>query len=491
MRGKGTQVLTRRHAQLNIRYILRRTFARVTKAWVPFPRRALARLAGDDSGATIATLLLLLVSLFPAAPASAAESVAQFTLDNGMQVVVIPDHRAPVVTQMVWYKVGGMDDPPGHSGLAHFFEHMMFRGTKTEPGDSYSRLIARNGGEDNAFTTEDFTAFYVQIARDRLALALSLEADRMAHLDLSDAAVATERDVVLEERRLRVDNSPAALASEQVDAALYLSHPYGRPVIGWPDEVRRLGRAEAQAFYDGHYAPNNAILVEVGDVTADEVKAALADTLAKVPARPLEPRTTYAEPARLGPTRLTIAHPDVSVPSVSRSWRVSGYVEGKPGRAEALEVLAGLLGGDANGTLYRELVVKRRLATDAGAAYSGDVRDAGAFSVYAVPRPGVTLAVLEKAVDAILAAATRSPPAAADLRRVKTTLVANEVFKRDSQIQLASAYGQALVIGLTVGDVQAWPDRIEAVSADAVRAAAAEELVPRNSVTLQLIPGKP
>ena len=406
-----------------------------------------------------------------------------------MQVVVIPDHRAPVVTQMIWYKVGGMDDPPGHSGLAHFFEHMMFRGTKAAPGDAYSRQVARNGGEDNAFTTEDYTAFYVQIARDRLKLVMGLEADRMAHLDLSDSSVKTERDVVLEERRMRVDNVPSSLAAEQVDAALYLSHPYGRPVIGWPDEVHRLDRAQAQAFYDLHYAPNNAILIEVGDVTPDEVKAAAAETLAKVPARGLEPRTLYAEPARLGPTRLAIARPDATVPNFSRSWRVASYREGRPGRAEALEVLAALLGADANAVLYRTLVVEQKLATDAGANYDGDARDAGAFSVYAVPRPGVSLVALEHAVDTILAGFAKAPPAAAALAHIKTQLIAGDVFRRDNQLQLATAYGQALAVGMTVADLQTWSRRIQAVGADAVREAAAEELIPRESVTLYLTPG--
>ena len=406
-----------------------------------------------------------------------------------MQVVVIPDHRAPVVTQMIWYKVGGMDDPPGHSGLAHFFEHMMFRGTHAEPADSFSRLIARNGGEDNAFTTEDYTAFYEQIARDRLKIVMGLEADRMAHLDLSDASVTTERDVVLEERRMRVDNVPSSLAAEQVDAALYLSHPYGRPVIGWPDEVHRLGRVEAQAFYDRHYAPNNAILVEVGDITPDAVKAAAADTLAKVPARALDPRTVYAEPARLGATRLAISRPDATVPSFSRTWRVASYAEGKPGRAEALDVLAALLGGDANAVLYRTLVVEQKLATDAGANYDGDARNAGAFSVYATPRPGVSLPTLEHAVDTILSGFAKAPPNAAALAHIKTQLIAGDVFRRDSQLQLATAYGQALAVGRTVADVQTWPRRIQAVGADAVRAAAAEELIPRESVTLYLTPG--
>ncbi len=403
-----------------------------------------------------------------------------------MQVVVIPDHRAPVVTQMIWYKVGAMDDPPGHSGLAHFFEHMMFRGTKAEPGDAFSRDLARNGGDDNAFTTEDYTAFYEQLARDRMKLAMSLEADRMAHLDLSDASVRTERDVVLEERRMRIDNSPQALANEQVEAALYLSHPYGRPVIGWPEEVRRLDRAQAQAFYDSHYAPNNAILVVVGDVTADAVKEAAAATLGQVPPRPLAPRVVYAEPERLGPTRLSIARGDVSVPSFSRSYRVPSYAQDKPGQAEALEVLASLLGGDETGLLYKKLVVEQKLATDAGASYDGDARNSGEFSVFAVPRPGVTLAAVEHAVDAVLAECAAKPPAAADLDHTKTQLVAGEVYRRDNQLSLATEYGQALAVGLTIGDVQSWPERIKAVSAEAVRRAAALDL--RQSVTLYLTP---
>ena len=432
--------------------------------------------------------LLTATLLASGAHAAAPLPVAQFALPNGLQVVVIPDHRAPVVTQMVWFKVGAMDDPPGHSGLAHFFEHMMFRGTKANPGDSFSRQIARNGGEDNAFTTEDYTAFYEQIAKPSLPLAMTLEADRMAHLDLSDSSVKTERDVVLEERRMRVDNVPASLAQEQVDAALYLSHPYGRPVIGWPEEVQRLGRAEAQAFYDRHYAPNNAILVIVGDVTPDDVKADLADTLARVPARPLEPRLVYAAPPRLGETRLTIARPDAKVPSFSRTWRVPSYGGAKPGQPEALDVLAALIGGDANAMLYRKLVVEQSLATDVGASYDGDARNSGEFSVYAVPRPGVSLETVERATDAVLAQFAAALPAAADLARVKTQLVAGETYKRDSQLSLATAYGQALVVGRSAADVQSWPRRIQAVTPAQLRDAAAALLNRRESVTLYLTP---
>ncbi len=422
--------------------------------------------------------------------AQAAEpGITQFALPNGMQVVVIPDHRAPVVTQMVWFKVGAMDDPQGLSGLAHFFEHMMFRGTKSVPGDQFARILARNGGEDNAFTTQDYTAFYEQIARDRLKLAMDLEADRMANLDLSEANVNTEREVVLEERRMRTDNSPQALAGEQVDAALYLSHPYGRPVIGWPNEVKRIGRMEAQDFYSHHYAPNNAILVIAGDVTPDDVRADAGATFGKVPARPLVPRVECAQPARLGETRLSIYDPNATVSLFSRDYRVTSYSEASPGRAEALEVLAALLGSDASGALYRRLVVERKLATDAGASFDGDARDDGKFSVYAVPAPGVSLEIVEHAVDEVIARFVAAPPLAADLARVKTQLVASAVYQRDSQYALASAYGQALAIGLTVSDVQSWPQRIAAVSAQNVRDAAAAGLVKREAVTLFLKPG--
>jgi zinc protease len=412
----------------------------------------------------------------------------QFALQNGMQVVVIPDHRAPVVTQMIWFKVGGVDDPPGLSGLAHFFEHMMFRGTKKTPGDQFSQVLARNGGEDNAFTTHDYTAFYEQIAKDKLPMAMALEADRMANLDLSDSGVATERDVVLEERRMRIDNDPQALFSEQIDAALHLSHPYGRPVIGWPDEVRRIGRIEAQDFYNHHYAPNNAILIVAGDVTQNDVRNAAQAAYAKVPARDLVARNASAEPPRLAETRLAVTRPDAKVPLFMREYRVPSYSEAAPGQAEALEVLSQLLGGDYSSALYRKLVVERKLATAAGATYDGYRRDASEFTVYASPRPGVSFAQLERAVDDILAAYTK-PANAKEIARAKTQLIAGATYRRDSQYALASAYGQALAIGLTIFDVRAWPDRIQSVTPDAVAKAAHDCLIKREAVSATLTPG--
>jgi zinc protease len=424
----------------------------------------------------------------PANPRQTGNNTFQFALTNGMQVLVIPDHRAPVATQMVWFRVGAVDDPPGISGLAHFFEHMMFRGTKQVPDDGFSLMIAKNGGETNAFTNHDYTAFYEQIAKDRLPLAMKLEADRLANLDLSDSHVGPERDVVLEERRMRVENEPQALMGEQMRAALHLSHPYGRPVIGWSEEVRRIDRVSAQDFYDHHYAPNNAILVVAGDVTPDEVRKMAQDAYGKVAARELQPRAEFTEPPRMAETRMTITRSDARVPIFNRIYRVPSYAQGRPGQAEGLETYAQWLGGDQTSILYHVLVEQKKLATDAGANYDGDVRDAGEFSVYAVPRPGVSLEALEKAVDQVLSVSALALPRDNDLNRAKTQLVASVTYRRDSQFALASAYGQALTIGLTVDDVNEWPARIRAVNAEAVRKAA-QNLSRKEAVTAYLVPG--
>ena len=437
-------------------------------------------------------LLAALIAVSSSAPAQNRQQqqpkAFQFALQNGMQVLVVPDHRAPVITQMLWYHVGAVDDPPGIGGLAHFFEHMMFRGTTANPGNAFSLTVARNGGEDNAFTTHDYTAFYEQIAKDRMRVVMGLEADRIANLDLSDPNVRTERDVVMEERRMRVDNDPQSLMREQMAAALYLTHPYGRPVIGWPDEIRRIGRIEAQDFYQHHYAPNNATLIVAGDVTPEEVRTAAEAEYGKLPARELVPRWEFAQPGRLGETLLNVARPDVKVPVFFRMYRVISYPEAKPGEAEALETLAQLLGGDSTSTLYRKLVLEKKLATDAGASYDGYARDDGEFGIYAVPRPGVKLEQVEKAVDDAIKGYASALPNPAEFTRVKTQLIADAIYRRDNQYEMASAYGQALSIGLTVDDVEQWPDRIRAVPGPAVRQAANKYLVRRDAVTGYLTP---
>lgn len=441
--------------------------------------------------ARAATGLVGLTALCVSSVAEAPQPVPknfQFVLQNGLQVVVVPDHRAPVVTQMVVYKVGAVDDPPGISGLAHFFEHMMFRGTKAVAGGGFSANVARNGGDDNAFTTHDYTVFHEQIAKDKFRLIARLEADRMANLDFSESAVMAERDVVAEERRLRVDNDPQALVLEQAEAALYLTHPYGRPVIGWPEEIRRIGRQEAESFYRHHYAPNNAILIVAGDVTPDEVRQVTEAEFASVSRRDLTPRVDYAQPHRMGENRFTVTRKDAKVPLFLRLYRVQSYAEAAPGEAESLELLAQMLGGDVTSVLYHKLVVERRLATDVAVSYDGYARDAGQFSISATPRPGISLDTLERAIDEIIASYQHRTPAKDELARAKAQLLARAAFRRDSQFELASAYARALAVGLTTQDVQQWPARIQSLKPKQVEEAAADALDRKEAVTAYLMP---
>ena len=431
---------------------------------------------------------LILTAAAWATSASADIKASQFTLQNGLQVVVIPDHRAPVVTHMLWYRVGGVDDPAGLSGLAHFFEHLMFKGTKTVPEGELSKIVARNGGQDNAFTTHDYTAFYERIAKDRLPIVMTLEADRMANLDLSENNVNTERQVVLEERHMRVDSNPSAQLQEQIEAALYLSHPYGRPVIGWAEEIGHIGRAEAIDYYTHHYAPNNAILIVAGDVQPDEVRALAQLKYGAVLARELRPRVDPAQPPRLAESRLTMTSKDAKLPLFMRMYRVPSYTEAMPGGAEALEFLSEILGGGPTSRLYQSLVVEKKIAAAAGAWYDGYARDAGQFGVYAVPRPGVSLEVLEKAADDVIRAMSAAPPTAGEFARAKTKLIASAIYERDSQASLANTYGVALSIGLSTNDVEDWPNRIRAVQAGDVRKAAADNLRKQESVTGWLLP---
>ncbi|MDE2464034.1 MAG: insulinase family protein [Alphaproteobacteria bacterium] len=421
---------------------------------------------------------------------SALSAIYQFVLQNGLQVVVVPDHNTPLVTEMLWYRVGGVDDPPGYSGLAYFLEKMMFRGTKALRGNGFARTIARNGGIAGGFATHDYTAFYEQVPPGRLKLVMGLEADRMSDLELRDASIRRERRLVLQVRRNDVDHDAQALLEEQMDAALYLSHPYGIPVIGWSAEIRHIDRPTLAAFYAHHYAPNNAILVVAGDVTADTVRTDAEASFGKLAARELRPRAEYAEPPRLGPTRLLIRSRYARHPVFAREYRVVSYPDARPGQAEALAILAQILGGDDGGALYRDLVTRWRLAEDAAASYDGMHRDAGSFSIYAVPRPGVSLSRLERAVDAEIARLRRAPVSPRTLARAKSAIVAEAAARRASQFAQANAYGQALAIGLTVQDVRNWSARIQAVPAREVERAAAAELKPAQSVTGYLLPAR-
>jgi zinc protease len=440
--------------------------------------------------AAVAALLL--------APAFASGAVAQtvtsqppttFKLANGMQVVVIPDHRTPVVTQMVWYKVGSADETPGKSGLAHFLEHLMFKGTAKHPAGEFSATVQRVGGNENAFTSTDYTGYYQRVTKDQLGNMMEFEADRMTGLVLKDENVLPERDVVLEEYNMRVANSPDARLSEQVMAALYLNHPYGRPVIGWHSEIEKLDREDALAFYKRFYAPNNATLVIAGDVDAPDIRPMVEKTFGVVPAQPAIPerRQRPQEPTPTAARTVTLADPRVEQPSVRRYYLVPSATTAAAGESQALDVLGQLLGGGANSYLYRALVVDKQLAINAGASYQGTALDSAQLMISASPRPGVDFADVEKTMDDVIADIAAHPVPAADLERVKTQLVAEAIYAQDNQASLARWYGAALTTGLSVEDIRSWPDRIKAVTAEQVRAAAQEWLDKKRSVTGYLI----
>ncbi len=347
--------------------------------------------------------VILCILAFSIAP-SAALDVTHFTLKNGLEVVVIPDRRTPVVTHMMWYRVGAADEEPGKSGLAHFLEHLMFKGTAKNPAGRFSQVVGTIGGQENAFTSSDYTGYYQRVSRDKLKEMMEFEADRMTGLVLTDDVVKPELNVVLEEQNQRVANSPGAKLGEEVVAALYLNHPYGRPVIGWRHEIEKLTREDALAFYRKYYTPNNAILVIAGDVTVDEVKKLAEETYGKVARRSeLPPRMRPREPEQRSVRLVTLADPRVAQPSMQRSYLVPSATTAKPGEAEALEVLSQILGSGMNSRLYRRLVVDKQLAVSAGAWYQGSALDDTRFGVSGTPRPNVTLPQLDEAIDEVIA----------------------------------------------------------------------------------------
>ncbi len=442
----------------------------------------------EEGLSKILMLVAALTALTGAVRAAAGPEVTDFKLSNGIEVVVVPDHRAPVVTHMIWYKVGAADETAGKSGLAHFLEHLMFKGTEKHPGAAFSQDVAAIGGQENAFTTNDYTGFFQRVPREHLKEMMALEADRITNLVLTDDVVKPELNVVLEEQNMRVASNPNARLSEQVDAALFLNHPYGRPTIGWRHEIEKLSRDDALAFYKRFYTPNNAIVVVAGDVTPDEVKADAEDTYGKVAVRTeIVPRRRPTEPVQEAPRTVTLADPRVEQPSVSREYLAPSETSAKPGESEALDVLAHVLGSGANSRLYRTLVVDKGIALTAGAFYAGTALDYAKLGVYAAPKPGVSLHDAEQGMDAVINDIIAHGVTADELDTAKTRLIADAVYAQDNQATLARWYGAALATGQTVDQVRTWPDRIRAVTADAVQQAARSWLDRRQSVTGYLV----
>ena len=438
---------------------------------------------------TICAIAAVMTISLPIDKLNAASKVSHFKLKNGMEVVVIPDHRAPVVTHMVWYRVGAADEPRGASGIAHFLEHLMFKGTdKVAPGE-FSKIVARNGGQDNAFTGHDATAYFQRVARDRLPLVMEMEADRMVNLKLLEKDVVTERKVILEERRSRVENDPSNILSEQMNAALYQSHPYGIPILGWEHEMRALDREKALKFYERYYAPNNAILIVAGDVTADEVRKLAQETYGKIPAnaeRVRDPRPV--EPRHRAPIRVNLDDPRAGRATVQRLYLAPSYTTAEPGEAEALDLMMKVLASGSTSRIYRALVVDKKIAASAGGWFSGTGLDAGRMGVYAVASDGADIADVEKALDAVIADFIENGATQKELDRARNSYIASHIYGGDSQSRLARRYGWGLVNGRTIADIEEWPERLKKVAVEDLQKVAKKYFDLSQSVTGVLRP---
>lgn len=395
------------------------------------------------------------------------------TLDNGLRVVAIPDRRAPVVTHMLWVHAGAADEPPGKSGIAHYLEHLLFKGTPNVPMGEYSGLIAANGGQENAFTTQDVTAYFQRIPPDILPTVMAYEADRLVNLVLTDEMILTEREVIREERESRVGQSPGAELGEAANAALFLNHPYGTPVIGWPKEIDSLTAEDASAFYERFYRPDNATLVVAGDVEPNEVFRLAEETYGRIEVEgPSPERVRPSEPGSRVTRTVELADPRVSRPRVSLSWLAPVYGEAEDGEAEAIDLLTEILSGSSTSRLYRQLVVEDRVAAGAGAFYDGSSLDIGRFGLSVTPADGVSVGEAEEAIRAEVARIAEEGVSEDELRRARDRLLVSTVFARDSQASMARIVGGSLARGSTLDDIAAWPEALRAVTPEDVAQAA-------------------
>lgn len=414
---------------------------------------------------------------------SKAEGISHFQLKNGLDVVVIPDHRAPVVTHMVYYRNGAADDPIGKSGIAHFLEHLMFKGTEKLPKGKFSEVVSDLGGQENAFTSHDYTAYYQRVAKEHLGRMMEMESDRMTGLVLREKEVLSERKVILEERKMHVDADPASQLYESLCATLYTHHPYGTPIIGWEHEIAELGRQDALDYYGRFYTPENAILVVAGDVTQATVKALAEETYGKVPRRNRAPqRQRHKEPPGVTERSVTLTDAKVEQPTAYRLYLAPSHNTASGNDAYALEVLDHVLGSSNASIFQRDLVLEKEIAVSIGSWYRADAFDEGYFGIQAIPRDGVTLEQLDAEIDAVIAQVIEKGVSASELKRSKTRLVADLIYAQDNQTQLARVYGSAFATGGSAKDITEWPEKIEAVTNADLKRVAKTYLVRRRAV---------
>lgn len=414
-----------------------------------------------------------------------------FTLQNGLQVLVISNPRAPVVTQMLYYKVGSMDDPIGKSGLAHFLEHLMFKGTPQVPAGEFMEAITKIGGEQNAVTTFDYTYYYQKVSADHLELIIKLEADRMANLVLLPNIVENERKVILEERRLRTDNEPASILGEAVNKAFYWHHPYGRPPIGWEHEMKTLNQEDAKTFYKTWYAPNNAILIFAGDVTVEKVKPLIEKYYGKLPRREVPLRSHVQEPIHRNVSeRLSLSSPLVDYLSWERHYPAPNFQVKNQVYPYALDVLSYILSNGATSIFYRNLVEGQKIVASINVNYSASNLGPAMFSISAQPSPSHTLEDVEVAIEKEIEMLIKNGISKEEVEKAKNRKLAGLAYLKDDVLSGAQEFGATLAIGRTINDIELWPERIKSVTVEDVNAVLKLVFEAKDHVTALLMPEK-
>ena len=399
--------------------------------------------SGRALGGALLALITGAVAVAPAAAQSYAARVRESQLPNGLKLILLEDHTAPVAVFQIWYRVGSRNEALGHTGLSHLLEHMMFKGTPKVAPEEYSRIIQSNGGQTNAFTSQDYTTYFATMASDRLGVVIDLEADRMSHLIIDAALFDPERAVVAEERRLRVDNNPVAAMFEQLGATAYAAHPYQFPIIGWMSDIEQSTADDLRRWYQSYYVPNNAFVVVVGDFSADRLGPELETAFAANPRGPDPPAVRSIEPRQQGARRVEVRRP-AELPFVAISYHVPNLYSSD---GVALEVLEEMLGGGKSARLYSELVYRRRLAHDVGASYDYTSRNPGLFTVYAQPLPGKSAAELEKALLAEIEKIKQASPHDSEVQKARNGIEASFVFAQDSLFYQGLLLGQYEIVG--------------------------------------------
>lgn len=414
----------------------------------------------------------------------------QFTLDNGFKIIVKEDHRAPVAMTMIWYKVGSADEPGGITGVSHMLEHLMFKGTPKHPPGDFSKRIAALGGQENAFTNTDYTAYFEKIAATHLDTALKLEADRMQHLLFDPSEFKKELKVVQEERRMRTDDNPQALTLERFLATAHLASPYHHPVIGWMSDLEQMRVQDASQWYERYYAPDNATLVVVGDVKPKAVRELAKRYFGSIPSQKPQPQKHHVEPPRLGKKTVAV-HAPAQVPMLLSGYTVPSVKTldpQHPYEPYALELIAGILDAGQNGRLTKNLVRGQQVASSADASYNLYARYQTQFMLYGVPSQTHSIQNLNEAFQSEIKRLKETPVSMAELKRIKTQIIAQKTFERDSLFGQAMELGLLETIGLGWQASETYIDNIKRITPEQLQATATRYFIKKNLTQAELIP---